>query len=262
MTTTTPSYYRRRPGGFFEPTVHVQGVWNPAEQHMAPVSGLLVHAIEEHEPREEMQLARITFEILGVIPNALTEITVTTIRPGRTIELVEAVLVAGGRPAVRAHAWRMARQKTDTVAGGAPGPMADPDSMGAWDGTARWTGGYIATLEGRCAATSVPGRGQVWLRTETTLVEDIAASPTAAFVGLVDTANGVLVRADPAQWMFPNIDLSIHLWRRPKAGWVGFDTTVVFGGDGIGLTSSVLHDVDGPVGRSEQILTIRPRVSP
>ncbi|MEO9150890.1 MAG: thioesterase family protein [Lapillicoccus sp.] len=260
MTTTPPSYYRRLPGGFFEPTVHVQGVWNPAEQHMAPVSGLLVHAIEEHEPREDLQLARITFEILGVIPSALSEITVTTIRPGRTIELVEAVLVAGGRPAVRAHAWRMARQRTDVVAGGAPEPMPTPDSMDAWDDTARWSGGYIRTLEGRQSASSVPGRGQVWLRTDTTLVEDVAVSATAAFVGLVDTANGVLVREDPAEWIFPNIDLSIHLWRRPTPGWVGFDTTVVFGGDGIGLTSTVLHDKDGPVGRSEQILTIRRRV--
>ena len=257
-TSTPTSYYRRRPGGFFEPTVHVQGVWNPTEQHMAPVSGLLVHAIEEHEPREDLQLARITFEILGVIPRALTEITVTTIRPGRTIELVEAVLVAGGRPAVRAHAWRMARQKTEAVEGGAPARLPAPETMGAWDGRERWAGGYIDSLQGRRAGTSVPGRGQVWLRTDITLVEDVEVSPTAAFVGLVDTANGVLVREDPCLWMFPNIDLSIHLWRRPKAGWVGFDTTVVFGGDGIGLTSTTLHDIDGPVGRSEQILTVRP----
>ncbi|MEP6796840.1 MAG: thioesterase family protein [Lapillicoccus sp.] len=256
---TPPSYYRRRPGGFYEPTVNVQGVWNEAEQHMAPVSGLLVHAIEEHEPREDLQLARITFEILGVVPAALTEITVTTIRPGRTIELVEAVLVAGGRPAVRAHAWRMSRQSTAEIAGGAPEALPAPETMADWKGTVTWPGGYIRTLDGRQAEGSSPGRGQVWLRTDVCLVEDVEASPTAAFIGLVDTANGVLVREDPKEWVFPNIDLSIHLWRRPVAGWVGFDTTVVFGGDGIGLTSTILHDIEGPVGRSEQILTIRRR---
>jgi hypothetical protein len=32
---------------------------------------------------------------------------------------------------------------------------------------------------------------------------------------------------------------------------------VSFGSDGIGLTSTVLHDLEGPFGRAEQILTIR-----
>jgi hypothetical protein len=32
---------------------------------------------------------------------------------------------------------------------------------------------------------------------------------------------------------------------------------VSFGRDGIGLTSTVLHDRQGPFGRAEQILTLR-----
>ena len=63
-------------------------------------------------------------------------------------------------------------------------------------------------------------------------------SPTAAYLGLVDTANGIVVREDPRTWMFPNVDLTVHLFRAPEAGWVGFDTTVTFGSDGLGLTSS------------------------
>ncbi|EFF89683.1 conserved hypothetical protein [Streptomyces sp. e14] len=56
----------------------------------------------------------------------------------------------------------------------------------------------------------------------------------------------------------PNVDLTVHLHRRPEGGWTGLDTTVVFGPSGQGLTSTVLHDVRGPVGRAEQILTVRP----
>jgi len=33
---------------------------------------------------------------------------------------------------------------------------------------------------------------------------------------------------------------------------------VVFGTDGLGITSSTLYDVEGPVGRAEQSLTVRP----
>ncbi|MBF6247996.1 thioesterase family protein, partial [Nocardia elegans] len=41
--------------------------------------------------------------------------------------------------------------------------------------------------------------------------------------------------------------------------WTGLDTTVTWGADGQWLTSTVLHDIHGPVGRVEQILTVRPQ---
>ena len=55
--------------------------------------------------------------------------TVETIRPGRTIELVEATLVAGERPVIRARAWRIARVDTRSVAGGMPEPLPPPDTF-------------------------------------------------------------------------------------------------------------------------------------
>jgi hypothetical protein len=74
----------------------------------------------------------------------------------------------------------------------------------------------------------------------------------------VDTANGIAVRRSPREWMFPNVDLTIHLHRQPTGDWVGLDTTVIFGTGGHGLTSTVLHDVLGPVGQASQTLTVRP----
>jgi hypothetical protein len=66
------------------------------------------------------------------------------------------------------------------------------------------------------------------------------------------------VRRDPRSVAFPNVDLTAHLFREPRGGWLGFDTTVSFGADGLGLTSSVVHDEVGPVGTSAQLLTVRP----
>jgi hypothetical protein len=256
------SYYLRLPDGRYQPTLHVQGVWNDHEQHMGPVSGLIAHAIDQHEPRAEMLLARICYEILGVIPAEPTSVTVETIRPGRTIELVEATLVAEERPVVRARAWRIARGDTASVAGGLPEPLPSPDTFAPWDGRAVWSGGYIASLDMRGHPQNSPGRGRGWLHPGVPLVEGVEVSPTAAYLGLVDTANGIAVREDPRSWMFPNVDLTVHLIREPVAGWVGFDTTVVFGSDGLGVTSSTLYDVEGPVGRAEQSLTVRPLTRP
>ncbi len=66
------------------------------------------------------------------------------------------------------------------------------------------------------------------------------------------------MRETPREWMFPNLDLTIHLMRRPTGRWLGLDTTVSFGPTGQGLTSSVLHDQEGPLGSVQQTLTVRP----
>ncbi len=254
---TDGCYYVRLPGARFAPTEHAHGAWNDHEQHMGPVSGLIAQEIERHDPRPDLALGRITYEVLGLIPAETTAVHVETLRAGRTIELVEATLTAGDRTVVRARAWRIARGDTGPVAGGAQDPMPPPESWPVWEGASVWKGGYIASVEIHTDPASVPGRGRVWMRTGVTLVEGIETSPTAAYIGLVDTANGIAVREDPREWIFPNLDLSIHLHREPSGPWVGLDTTVVFGSGGIGLTSSVLHDVEGPVGRAEQILTVR-----
>lgn len=87
--------------------------------------------------------------------------------------------------------------------------------------------------------------------------EDVSA--TARALGLVDLANGVAVRAAPDEVAFPNLDLTVHLFDAPRGGWLGLDTSVSFGPDGLGLTHSTLHDVHGPIGTVEQCLTVRPR---
>ena len=251
------SYYLPLGGGRYAPTRLVQGVWSEKEQHMGPVSGLITHELERHAPRDGLQLARIAFEIYGMIAAEPTQVEVRTVRPGRTIELLEATMTVGERQVVRATAWRMSRQDTGEVAGGAGAPLPGPESLPAWDGMARWTGGFIESLEARQVPGAELGRARTWLRTRHPLVEGVQSTALARFVGLVDTANGVSTRVPPGTWMFPNLDLVIHLFRQPGPGWAGFDTEVVFGDDGVGLTSATLYDERGPVGRSEQILTVR-----
>lgn len=253
----TPAYYLPLGGEVFMPTLRTQGAWNEHEQHMAPVAGLLAHVMESHNPRPDLQLCRVTYDILGLIPAAPSAVTVRTIRPGRTIELVEATMTILGRDVVRASGWRLSRQDTAEVAGGFWDALPPAEAMPPWTGSDTWDGGYIASLDFRTTPGSQPGSGTAWIRTDTELVAGEQSTPTARYITLVDTANGVATRAHPTEWMFPNTDLTIHLFRDPAPGWVGFDTEVIFGESGVGLTSSKLYDARGPVGRSEQILTVR-----
>lgn len=252
------SFYRDLGDGFFESTVHAQGAWNPHEQHMAPVSGILTRAIELFEPQPHLRLARINFEILGLIEGGRFEIVTRVLRPGRTIQLIQAELIAGGRVAVRAFAWRLQRADTSAVAAIEEPRMPSLSHAKPADEMRRtWPGGYIHALEFRNIDGHHPGRGQTWLRTAFDMVEGQETAALVRLIGMVDTANGVAARVEPGAWMFPNVDLSVHLFREPMGEWLGLDVTATFGTDGIGMTSAVLNDYAGPFGRSAQILTVR-----
>jgi hypothetical protein len=243
----------------FRSSIHAQGAWNAGEQHMGPATGLLIHELVRFRPREEIRLARISLDILGFIPGGEFTVTTRILRPGRTIELVEAVMEAKGRTAIQARAWRLATQDTSEVAcSHEPSMPARGDGdMEAWDITGVWGGGFIASLEGRRDRNSEPGHGRVWI---TNPYDTVAGEPTredVKLLGMVDPANGIALSQGPGEWLFPNVDLQIHLFRTPRGRWIGLDTMQTFGEDGVGLTSSILHDDDGPFGRAEQILTIR-----
>ncbi|MFF2509426.1 thioesterase family protein [Streptomyces sp. NPDC058067] len=257
------SYYERIDEHRYKPTVHASGAWDPDELHFSPLGGLVVHAVERHLAERAadagLTLGRISFDILGRLALDECEIQVGTVRPGRTIELVEATVLVAGRPVVRARAWLLATSDTSAVAGGAPAPLTPPDRCDPWDMASLWPGGYIASLDVRTLAPPRPGRTTAWVSTGLDLVAGETVSPLASYVGLVDTANGIAVRQAPTVWMYPNVDLTLHLHRQPEGRWTGLDTTVVFGGSGHGVTTTVLHDITGPVGYAHQMLTVRPQ---
>ena len=253
-------YFERTGPSTFAATQHVSGAWNPAEQHIAPALGLMTHAVEvDHARRradDTLTISRLSFDILGVLPLDEVDVDVRVVRPGRTIELVEATLSHAGRPAVVLRAWLLATLDTSALEGSDHPPMPAPEAMAAWDPTEVWPGGFIASAQLR-RDQDTPGRARFWVRTDVALLDE-PTSALATAAGLFDIANGMTVRVDPTKVAFPNVDLTAHLFRSPRPGWLGFDTTVSFGPDGRGLTSSTLHDEHGPVGSIAQTLTVRP----
>lgn len=258
---TSASYYEPMDEHRYKPTAHAGGAWSTDEQHFSPLGGLVVHALDRHRAAEGddgLVLSRISYDILGRLALDECEIEVETVRPGRTIELLEAVVRIAGRPVVRARAWFLARLDTSAVAGGPDDRLTPPEALAPWPLSGLWPGGYIASLDVRPVSPPRPGRTTAWVSTPLDLVAGTRVSPLASYLALVDTANGIAVRQPPTEWMFPNVDLTVHLHRPPRGDWTGLDTTVTFGPSGQGLTSTVLHDVDGPVGHAQQILTVRP----
>jgi hypothetical protein len=250
------AFYARLGERRFISTLHSQGAWQPGEQHLAPASGLVLSEVERRLPSDKL-VSRASFDVLGVIHSGEFTIDVEVVRPGRSIELVEATMRHGDRTSIRARVWRLATTDTTQAQGIEWAPLPSPDAMRPLAFSSIWEGGFIHSLEARQDADARPGRGGSWLRTRYPLVDGETDPPAAGFLKLVDTANGLVVREHPGNVFFANVDLTVHFIRQPETGWVGLDTRVNFGPTGLGETSSILSDIRGPVGTAAQSLTVR-----
>jgi Thioesterase-like superfamily len=250
------AFYVRLGEDRFVSTLHSQGAWRPGEQHLAPASGLVLAEMERRLPSDKL-VSRVSFDVLGVIHSGKLTVDVQVVRPGGSIELIEASMRHGNRTSILARIWRLAGTDTTQVQGTEWAPLPPPDAMRAQAFSSVWGGGFIGSLEARQDVDARPGRGRSWIRTRYPLVAGETDPPVAGFVKLVDTANGLVVREPPSSVFFANVDLTVHFFRQPEAGWVGLDTRVNFGPTGLGETLSVLSDIRGPVGTAAQSLTLR-----
>jgi hypothetical protein len=245
------------------PSELTRGPWDPDAQHAGPPAALLGRAIERCEPREDAQVGRITFEILGPVPLAPLSATARMLRPGRSVELLEASLEGPGGEVMRATAWRLRTSRVDLD----PEPPADPPPPGPDAGTirdffpVREELGYHSAMEISFVKGGFlePGPAMVWMRSRVPLVEGEPSSPLQRLLIAADAGNGVSAALDWRRYLFINTDLSVHLIRLPEGDWVGLDAVTYPEPHGVGLADTVLWDETGRLGRAAQTLIVRSR---
>jgi hypothetical protein len=249
-------------GERFHATFSTTGPWFADAQHGGPPAGLLVRAFERCEPRPGMQLSRVTVEVLGRIPAGDIEVRAAVERAGRSIEMLGAELVAGGRTVLRARAWRLAEGDTAEVESGAAAPLSPPEGAHLTPDRAEgWLPGYIDAVEWRWVSGGwdVPGPGELWGRPRVPLVEGEDATPLQRMAVVGDSANGIGSPLDIRRWLYVNTELSVHVHRAPVGEWTGVRASSVIGPSGLGTATGLLFDEHGQVGRTTQGLTVRPR---
>nr|WP_211177467.1 thioesterase family protein [Pseudonocardia acidicola] len=252
--------------GRFHATFSTTGPWFADAQHVGPPSALLVRALERCAPSRpdgpQLQLSRITVEVLGPVPAGEIEVQAGVERSGRTIEMLGAEMTAGGRAVLRARAWRLAATDTATAAVGEAAPLPPPS-----EGTPRparpdgWLPGFMDTLEWRWLRgwLAEPGPGTAWARQRVPLVDGEKPSPLQRLAVVADSANGAAARLDIREWLFVNTELTLHLHRPPVGEWIGLDAATVVGPSGLGTVSALLFDEHGHTGQAAQNLTVRRR---
>ncbi|MFO7162553.1 MAG: thioesterase family protein [Mycolicibacterium hassiacum] len=252
-------------GDRFAATDLVRSTWSADIQHGAPVSALLVRALERCAPRQDARLSRVLVDLLGGVP-ADGDLWVRSWveRPGRQIELVMAEMLAPHRQGepravARASGWRFATLDTTEVAGAPVPPLRPLSEARSRDLKKDWDRNYVHSLDWRWLTEPLcEGPGESWIRPEVDLVAGEAMTPLQRLFAVADDANGIGTKLDIRRWTFMNTDLAVHVYRVPAGEWIGIRAQTHYGPDGVGTTVGTLFDGDGAVGSIQQSVLVRP----
>jgi hypothetical protein len=250
----------------FVATPHTLSLWAPDQEHGGPPSALLTRAMElvPSSVRGPSQLVRITVEILGPVPTGEVRVSAAVTRPGRSVELLEAELVAGGRVALRARAWRIRTEKIVLPVGydprlTVPPPLPGPEAAMAADPS--WGDAYLSVVEFRFVRGHFdqPGPAAAWIRPGVELVAGEALTPMQRLMAVADSGNGMSSELPFDKWWYINTELTVHLHRAPVGEWIYMDANTTLDPSGVGLATTVLADLSGQVARGAQGLMVGPR---
>jgi len=267
----TDAYYELtdpddRIGERFSASDHVISTWSPTMQNAAPVSALLVRALERCAPRDDTRLSRVVVDLLGPVP--VTDqlwVRAHVERPGTKIELLNAQMLAPGpdgqpRPVAKASAWRFQARDAAELFFTPTAPLR-PVSEGrprSPDDDANQT--YIQSLDWlwlNDILNDVPG--ECWVRPIVDLVKGESMTPLQRLFAVADIANGIGSRLSVAEWLFLNTDLTVHIHRVPEGEWIGVQAENHYGRDGVGVSRGMLFDEHGAVAALQQAQLVRRR---
>jgi hypothetical protein len=253
-------------GEKFTATDLVRSTWSAQIQHAAPVSALLVRALERQDPRDDTRLSRVVVDLLGPVP-ADGELLVRAARDraGKQIELVSAALLAAGpdgqpRPVARASGWRLQLQDTGDIVHAAAAPLRPVAQARGRDLAKHWDRNYVHSLDWRWLTEPLAeAPGESWLSPTVDLVSGETMSPLQRLFAVADCANGIGTKLNISHWTFLNTDLVVHVHRVPAGDWIGIRAETNYGPDGIGTTIGTLFDEHGAVGGIAQSVLVRRR---
>lgn len=255
-----------RHGTAYVPSGHARGPWDDTAQHGGAPAALLAREIERVEAGEDMVVARITFEFLGPVPLAPLEADAWVQRPGRRFQLVEGELREGGRSVVRARAVRLRRGAValpDAALAAAQLPCEGPGDAvrSPFPGGREGEGFHRTGMDIRFAGGTDygPGPALAWFRLAVPLVAGETPTGLQRTVAAADFGNGVSRVLDFDRHLFINTDLTVHVHREAAGEWILLDARTVADPVGIGLASTRLFDLDGPLGVGAQTLFVDTR---
>jgi hypothetical protein len=258
----TDAIYEEHDGAIWA-TELARGPWDPNAQHGGASGAIVMRALEQLDTGGgDLQIARVTYELVRPAPLGELHIQAQIVRPGRRVQLLEATLsTPDGVEVTRARALRVARAPVDAGAPTEPAPPA-PDSLPITDaspfGDRMFPGGAVEIRLSKASFFDI-GPTFAWARLRVAVLAGETPTPLQRLIAAADFPNGVSTALPWDEYVFINPDLTVYVEREPRGEWIGLDAHMRVVDGGVGVAQAVLYDADGRVGRSLQSLYIAKR---
>ncbi len=242
----------------FTPTRATESPWDGDAQHGGPPSALLAHLAAAANGGQ--QTARVSVDFYGAIPRRELTVEVSPVRPGRRIDLTEAVMTVQGRTVAVARVWSLAPGPTPPVLTPEVTPPVIPEEGSqVLPQLSDW--GYGQALDWRYTAGSAreTGPADVWTRVRIPLIADVELTGADRTLIAADAANGISAELPIDEWLSIPPGMTAHLVRETEGEWVHLSCRTRISDNGLGLCTGVLSDARGVVGEVAQPLLVRRR---
>lgn len=269
MTDFLPAGLFECSGSLVHPNPICAGPWDPRAMHGGAPTALVGRFVAAHRGGEEFHLARLTVELIRPVPIAPLEVEVRIIRPGKRVQLLDAVVRDGdGVEVVKARGLRLAKtaNRVDEPNFALSPPPAGPpptECQPYVHGYDREPGRfYMDAFDMRHTDGNAFGKlgpSAVWLQLK---VPVFAGEQTLALDRLLasaDFGNGVSNVLDSSTHAFINPDLTVNIHRLPDGEWVHLHARTHVRCDGYGTATGRLSDRRGELAIVNQSLLVGPR---
>jgi acyl-CoA thioesterase len=245
----------------FQPSEWAVGPWSKDLLQGSAFGGLMVRALER-SATPGMVPARLSFDLWRPVNRDRLGVVVTVLRDGRKARTVEVSLTQTGKPVARCTAiyLRADPSLTPSAVDRTP-PRVGPDAGRAVPEVARRWSPFFTGVDTRIVDGDLlaPGPSACWFSLQRALVPGETNSALVQTVSAADLCSGISAVVNLRETTFVNADLTIVLWRQPRAPWILLSAETRIGGQGTGVARGTLGDLDGTFGACEQTLIFEPR---
>jgi hypothetical protein len=241
----------RRDGALYQPTPMSRGPWSPTSLHGRVVAGLLAHRIEQEHGEPDLTPARFTIDMYRLPDLSAAAVTVTPIREGRRIKVIDAEYIVGGVSMARATCQLL--RQTENPDGNVWSPpnwdAPKPDDITLPENGRNGMGGMWATLPIAGGFGTLGPNKRLWMSEVRDCVEGEPMTPFVRVALAADFASPFANSGDQGlAWI--NSDITLYLHKLPATKWIGFEVKNHGASKGVAIGECWLYDEEGPIGTS------------
>jgi len=264
------NYFFHKEGDIYAPQATAGSPWSETMQHGGPVNAIITMSIEAAAQQVDMQVARLTMDILKPVPMQPMMLKTHFVRKGGKMAVVDTFMTVAGsdEPVASGRAVLLKATQGKNILADTSGPQPEPrDSFPVepWipvEIAAQLPPGLHHLIQFHPSDNSE--RPVCWINGPAAMLQDRAMTPLEQCATTADMTTVLATRMSATQagalsfdvMDIMNTNTSIHFARPPVGEWFAYTDHYMQVSAGYGLAGCVIYDEQGCVGQVTQNLIV------